>query len=167
MRLQATHQPQEQQRHAFSTSSCAAWQAAPPGRPRIIIITGPTAVGKTKLGLELAKRVNGEIISADSVQVYKGLDIGSDKVRACMSFECSRNAGGPAQDWSSNKKAVLMCAVCTIDTAASQHVQHSTSAMLHLAATSHPSASAYMQQSCGHTDVLGALMCYDMSQSCV
>jgi tRNA dimethylallyltransferase len=75
MLLQAT-----QQQHEFSTSSSAAWQAAPPGRPRIIVITGPTAVGKTKLGLELAKRLNGEIISADSVQVYKGLDIGSDKV---------------------------------------------------------------------------------------
>jgi tRNA dimethylallyltransferase len=49
-------------------------------RPKVIIITGPTAVGKTKLGLELAKQIGGEIISADSVQVYKGLDIGSDKV---------------------------------------------------------------------------------------
>lgn len=52
----------------------------PTTRPQIIIITGPTAVGKTKLGLELAKRIGGEIISADSVQVYRGLDVGSDKV---------------------------------------------------------------------------------------
>lgn len=54
--------------------------ASHPTRPKVIVITGPTAVGKTKLGLELAKRIGGEIISADSVQVYRGLDIGSDKV---------------------------------------------------------------------------------------
>lgn len=47
---------------------------------KVIVITGPTAVGKTKLSIELAKRYNGEIINADAVQVYKGLDIGSAKV---------------------------------------------------------------------------------------
>ena len=47
---------------------------------KIIVITGPTAVGKTKLSIELVKRYNGEIINADAVQVYKGLDIGSAKV---------------------------------------------------------------------------------------
>ena len=47
---------------------------------KVIVITGPTAVGKTKLSRELAKRYNGEIINADAVQVYKGLDIGSAKV---------------------------------------------------------------------------------------
>lgn len=47
----------------------------------LIIITGPTAVGKTELSIELAKRLNGEIISADSIQVYKGLDIGSAKIK--------------------------------------------------------------------------------------
>ena len=47
---------------------------------KVIVITGPTAVGKTKLRIELAKRYNGEIINADAVQVYKGLDIGSAKV---------------------------------------------------------------------------------------
>ena len=46
----------------------------------IICIVGPTAVGKTKLSIALAKIYNGEIINADSVQVYKGLDIGSAKV---------------------------------------------------------------------------------------
>ena len=46
----------------------------------LITIVGPTAVGKTKLSIELAKRYNGEIINADAVQVYKGLDIGSAKV---------------------------------------------------------------------------------------
>ncbi len=47
---------------------------------KVIVITGPTAVGKTKLSIELAKRYSGEIINADAVQVYKGLDIGSAKV---------------------------------------------------------------------------------------
>ena len=46
----------------------------------LIILTGPTAVGKTALSIRLAKKVNGEIISADSMQVYKGMDIGSAKV---------------------------------------------------------------------------------------
>ena len=47
----------------------------------IIVITGPTGVGKTKLSVELAKKVNGEIINADSMQVYKGLDIGTAKIK--------------------------------------------------------------------------------------
>lgn len=47
---------------------------------KIIVVVGPTGVGKTKLGLELAKHYHGEIINADAVQVYKGLDIGSSKV---------------------------------------------------------------------------------------
>lgn len=46
----------------------------------LIILTGPTAVGKTALSIKLAKLVNGEIISADSMQVYKGMDIGSAKI---------------------------------------------------------------------------------------
>lgn len=47
----------------------------------LIILAGPTAVGKTALSISLAKAVNGEIISADSMQVYKGMDIGSAKIR--------------------------------------------------------------------------------------
>lgn len=46
----------------------------------LVIIAGPTAVGKSDFAIELAKRINGEIISADSMQVYKGMDIGSAKV---------------------------------------------------------------------------------------
>lgn len=46
----------------------------------LIVLTGPTAVGKTSLSISLAKAVNGEIISADSMQVYKGMDIGSAKI---------------------------------------------------------------------------------------
>ena len=47
----------------------------------LIIITGPTASGKTALSVELAKKVGGEIISADSMQVYRRMDVGSAKVR--------------------------------------------------------------------------------------
>lgn len=46
----------------------------------VIVIVGPTGVGKTKLSIELAKKINGEIINADSTQVYKGLDIATAKV---------------------------------------------------------------------------------------
>lgn len=49
-------------------------------KPPLVILTGPTAAGKTKLSVELAKRIGGEIISADSMQVYRGMDIGSAKV---------------------------------------------------------------------------------------
>ncbi len=46
----------------------------------IIVITGPTAVGKTKLSIELAKKLNGEIINADSTQIFKELDVATAKV---------------------------------------------------------------------------------------
>ena len=46
----------------------------------LVCIVGPTAVGKTKLGIELAKKFNGEIISGDAMQIYRGLDIGTAKV---------------------------------------------------------------------------------------
>ena len=47
---------------------------------KLIILTGPTAVGKTALSIQLAKRIGGEIVSADSMQVYKYMDIGSAKI---------------------------------------------------------------------------------------
>lgn len=47
---------------------------------KIIVIVGPTAVGKTKLSIELAKKFDGEIINADSTQIFKGLDIATAKV---------------------------------------------------------------------------------------
>lgn len=46
----------------------------------MVILTGPTAVGKTALSIELAKKINGAVISADSMQVYKHMDIGSAKI---------------------------------------------------------------------------------------
>lgn len=50
-------------------------------KKKLVVLTGPTAVGKTKLSIELARRIGGEIISADSMQVYKHMDIGSAKIR--------------------------------------------------------------------------------------
>lgn len=48
-------------------------------KPRVIVVTGPTAVGKSSLALQLCRDLRGEIISVDSVQVYRRLDIGSNK----------------------------------------------------------------------------------------
>ena len=47
----------------------------------LVVLTGPTAVGKTKASIGLAKAIGGEIISADSMQVYEYMDIGSAKIR--------------------------------------------------------------------------------------
>src|SRR5436190_12202688 len=49
-------------------------------RPRLLAIVGPTATGKSALGIALAERFNGEIVSCDSTAVYRGFDIGTDKV---------------------------------------------------------------------------------------
>ena len=46
---------------------------------KVLVIVGPTASGKTDLGIKCANKYNGEIISGDSIQIYKGLDIGSAK----------------------------------------------------------------------------------------
>ena len=55
-------------------------------RPRVLAVLGPTASGKSALGLALAQRFGGEILNCDSTAVYRGFDIGTDKVAA----------GGPA-----------------------------------------------------------------------
>jgi tRNA dimethylallyltransferase len=49
-------------------------------KQNVLVIIGPTAVGKTKLSIEMAKRYNGEIISGDSMQIYRGMDIGTAKI---------------------------------------------------------------------------------------
>ena len=51
-------------------------------KPKFVALVGPTATGKSILALHLAQRFRGEIISADSVQVYRGLDIGTAKPSA-------------------------------------------------------------------------------------
>lgn len=54
--------------------------AESPVKPKIIVILGPTASGKSDLAVEIARRFDGEVVSADSRQVYRGLDIGSGKI---------------------------------------------------------------------------------------
>lgn len=49
-------------------------------KPKVVVIVGPTASGKTALSIELAKKINGEIISSDSMQIYKDMNIGTAKV---------------------------------------------------------------------------------------
>ena len=46
---------------------------------KVVVLVGPTAVGKTDLSIDLALALNGEVVSADSVQIFKGLNIGSAK----------------------------------------------------------------------------------------
>ena len=53
-------------------------------KPKILIIAGPTAVGKTKIALELYDKLNSELISADSMQVYRNCDIGTAKLSKDM-----------------------------------------------------------------------------------
>ncbi|CAH8370566.1 unnamed protein product [Eruca vesicaria subsp. sativa] len=72
-------------------------------KEKVIVISGPTGAGKSRLALELAKRLNGEIISADSVQVYKGLDVGSAKPSASDRKEVPHHLIDilhPSQDYS-------------------------------------------------------------------
>ena len=48
--------------------------------PRVVVVLGPTAVGKSELSLDLARQIGGEIINADSMQLYRGMDIGTAKL---------------------------------------------------------------------------------------
>ncbi len=64
----------------YSTGNARTNKNDPKSSKRIVVILGPTASGKTALAIVLAKKLNGEIVSADSRQVYKGLDIGTGKV---------------------------------------------------------------------------------------
>ena len=49
-------------------------------KPKVLAIGGPTASGKTSLSVTLAKRLNGEVVCVDSMQIYRGLDVGTAKV---------------------------------------------------------------------------------------
>ncbi len=62
-------------------------------KPKLIVIVGPTSSGKTTLAIRLAKKFKGEIISADSRQVYRGMDIGTDKPRTRASTAQGRLKG--------------------------------------------------------------------------
>lgn len=60
-----------------------SWQSIdPPNEDELLVVVGPTATGKTELGIRLSERFGGEIIGADSVQIYRGYDIGSGKPTA-------------------------------------------------------------------------------------
>ena len=70
---------------------------------KILVITGPTATGKTALSVLLAKRLNGEIISADSMQIYRGMDIGTAKVTPAEMQGVPHHlldVADPAENWS-------------------------------------------------------------------
>lgn len=64
----------------FIINKMGGWFSIPNRKPKVLILTGQTGVGKTSLSIKLAKKLKGEIISADSVQVYKNLNIGTNKV---------------------------------------------------------------------------------------
>lgn len=66
---------------AGSPSGTELNRKTPENKPPLIVLTGPTAVGKTKLSLALAGAVGGEIVSADSMQVYRRMDIGTAKIK--------------------------------------------------------------------------------------
>ena len=59
-------------------------------KEKVIVVCGPTASGKTALSIELAKKINGEIISADSMQIYKDMNIGTAKPTLSFRFCISK-----------------------------------------------------------------------------
>ena len=77
------HEPHETgNRRLHSKPTVTPSNAAQDARPRLIVICGPTAVGKTGVGIAVAGALKGEVISADSMQVYRGMDIGTAKPTA-------------------------------------------------------------------------------------
>ena len=67
--------------------------------PKIIVVCGPTATGKTRLGIELAKQYHGEIVSADSMQVYRRMDIGTAKATAAERAAAVHHMLDVAEPW--------------------------------------------------------------------
>lgn len=64
-------------------AAVAAWTSiAPPAAGELLVVVGPTASGKTELAVRLAERFDGEVVSADSVQIYRAFDVGSGKPTA-------------------------------------------------------------------------------------
>ena len=84
-------------------------------REKVLVITGPTATGKTALGVELALRLGGEVISADSMQLYRGMDIGTAKVTEAETRGVPHHlvdVADPAENWSVSRwvDAAAACA---------------------------------------------------------
>jgi Isopentenyl transferase len=69
-----------------ASMSALHMDASTTARPKIICISGPTATGKSSVALRVCRALGGEIVSADSVQVYRGLQIGANKVSACIKY---------------------------------------------------------------------------------
>lgn len=65
-----------------AAAAVAKAAAAAAAKPRLMVVLGTTGVGKTRLGVELARRLNGEVVNADVMQMYRGLDIATAKVTA-------------------------------------------------------------------------------------
>jgi len=72
--------PQKFNKFFFTKNNQSAFSVGDFKKPKIVVILGPNASGKSDLAVLIAKKFNGEIISADSRQVYKGMDIGTGKV---------------------------------------------------------------------------------------
>ena len=70
-------------------------------KPAVVAVVGPTATGKTALGVALAQQFSGEVISADSMQIYKGLDVGTAKVTP------QETCGIPHHAWTSSPRKDL------------------------------------------------------------
>lgn len=82
---------------------------------RVIVVAGPTATGKTRLGIELARRCGGEIVSADSMQVYRGMDIGTAKATPAERAEAVHHmldVADPREDYSVSRYVREAFAVC-------------------------------------------------------
>lgn len=83
--------------------------------PKVIVIAGPTASGKTRLGIELAKLYNGEIVSADSMQIYRGMDIGTAKATPEERAEVAHHlidVALPSESWSVSRYVEEASACC-------------------------------------------------------
>ena len=76
--------------------------------PRIVCVVGPTACGKTTLGVLLAKRFGGEVVSADSMQIYRGMTIGTAAPRLAEMDGVPHHmvaVADPAEQWSAARYA--------------------------------------------------------------
>lgn len=83
--------------------------------PKVIVVAGPTASGKTRLGIELAKLYNGEIVSADSMQIYRGMDIGTAKATPEERAETAHHlidVAEPCESWSVSRYVEEASRVC-------------------------------------------------------
>ena len=82
---------------------------------RVIVVAGPTATGKTRFGIELARRFGGEIVSADSMQIYRGMDIGTAKAtpeERALAVHHMLDVADPGESYSVSRYVHEASAVC-------------------------------------------------------